>query len=264
MDTFYYKLIFSLIVGGVWITLATIIAERFGSKVGGVIGGLPSTAVVAFFFIAWTQGPQQMFDVTTVFPMTFAANAIYLVVYAILVRRGLWPGIAGGLLVWGLLETLLILSGVKSFPASLVIWLVILLLSYHILENRLHVRSHGRVAIRYSPTQVAWRGVFAGAMVAFAVVMSKVGGPIVGSIFSSFPALFTSTMIITARSAGVQFARALVTPLLISSEVNVVVFAIALRYVILGVSLPAAIAIAYGVSMVSAYLTYLFIKAKLT
>ena len=47
-DTFILKLALSFLIGGLWITVASVAAERLGSKIGGVIAGLPSTAVVAF------------------------------------------------------------------------------------------------------------------------------------------------------------------------------------------------------------------------
>ena len=35
MDGFYLKLLLSFVVGGIWITLATVVAEKLGSKIGG-------------------------------------------------------------------------------------------------------------------------------------------------------------------------------------------------------------------------------------
>ena len=55
MDTsFWLKLILGFIVGSLWVTLTTVSAERFGSKVGGLIGGLPSTVVIALLDIMFT------------------------------------------------------------------------------------------------------------------------------------------------------------------------------------------------------------------
>ncbi|MCP4683701.1 MAG: DUF3147 family protein [Desulfobacterales bacterium] len=35
----------SFVVGGLWVAGTTFIAEYFGTKIGGIIGGLPSTIV---------------------------------------------------------------------------------------------------------------------------------------------------------------------------------------------------------------------------
>ena len=42
-------------------------------------------------------------------------------------------------------------------------------------------------------------------MIAFAVIMSKVGGSILGGIFASFPAVFISTLVISATVVDVDF-----------------------------------------------------------
>ncbi len=261
---FIAKLVLSFVVGGLWITLASVAAERLGSKVGGVIGGLPSTAVVAYGFIAWTQGAQRAYDATTAFPLTFSANALYLVVFAALARRGLGAALGGALAAWLAAQALLLALPAPTVGASIAAWLAALVLAYLALERWLRVRSQGRVAVRYSLGQLLGRAAFAGGIVALAVVMTQVGGPLWGSVFASFPALYTSTLALTGRSAGVAFARSLTTSLMVSSLVNVVVFVLAFRWGVLALGLLPALALAYLVSLASAIGTYAFIKARLS
>ena len=263
VSPFCLKLLLSFVVGGGWITLATVTAERFGSKVGGVIGGLPSTIVVALSFIAWTQGAETAFLTTTALPMSFALNTLFLVAYVALVKKGLVYGILGALLVWLVLQGLLVVFRLDSFTLALVGWLVIPFISYYLVTHRFGVRPHDRVRMRYSALQLAGRAVFSGAMVALAVVVSKLGGPIWGSIFSAFPAVYISTLIITSRSVGIAFSRSLIAPLMVSSTANCVVFVTAFRHAILPLGLVAAVLVAYGFSLVSAYLTYRFVSARL-
>jgi hypothetical protein len=262
MDPFFLKLILGFIVGGTWITLTTVAAERFGSKVGGAIGGLPSTIVVSLFFIAWTQGPEQAFNSTTFMPLAFAVDVVYLIVYAILSRRGLTLGIVGALTAWFALTAVLIWARVANLELALAVWILALVLGFHLAQHRLRLRSQSRVPIRYTPLQIAWRAVFSGLVIAFAIGMSRVGGPVWGGVFSAFPANFTSTLIITSRSVSVDFSRSLVTPLLVSGLFNAVVFGLALRCLIFSFDLIPATALAYGISVISGYLTYLFIKSQ--
>jgi hypothetical protein len=264
MDPFFLKLILGFIVGGAWITLATVAAEKFGSKVGGAIGGLPSTIVVTLFFIAWSQGPQQAFNSTTFLPLAFAVDVVYLIVYAILSRRGLMLGIAGALAAWFALTAVLIWARVANLELALAVWIFALALGFYLAQNRLHLRSQSRVPIRYTPLQIAGRAMFSGLVIAFAIGMSRVGGPVWGGVFSAFPANFTSTLIITSRSVSVDFSRSLVTPLLVSGLFNAVIFGLALRCLIFSFDLIPATVLAYGISMISGYLTYLFIKSQVT
>ena len=258
--TFILKLALSFLIGGLWITVASVAAERLGSKIGGVLGGLPSTAVVAYGFIAWTQGAQQAYEATTAFPLAFAVNAFFLVAYAALAPRGLWAGIGAALMTWLAGEALVLWLNVQNIWVSVGAWIVALVVAYLALERWLGVRSHERVAVRYTVGQMLGRAAFAGGIVALAVLGSRVGGPIWGSIFAAFPALYTSTLILVSRSAGVAFSRSLTTPLMVSSLVNVTIFVLAFRFVVFRLPLGGALAAAYAVSMVSAYGTYVFIQ----
>jgi len=259
-DTFTLKLVLSFLIGGLWITVASVAAERLGSKIGGVLGGLPSTAVVAYGFIGWTQGAQQAYDATTAFPLAFAVNAFYMVAYAALSPRGLWAGIGAALLTWLAGEALVLWLEIQNVWVSIAVWIAALVVAYLALERWLGVRSHERVGVRYTAGQMLGRAGFAGGIVALAVLGSQVGGPTWGSILASFPALYTSTLILVSRSAGVAFSRSLTTPLMVSSLVNVTVFVLAFRFLVLPLPLGGALAAAYAVSMVSAYGTYGFIK----
>ncbi|MBN1224817.1 MAG: DUF3147 family protein, partial [Candidatus Aminicenantes bacterium] len=50
---FLIKLVLSFFVGGAWVAAATLIADKYGTKIGGIIIGLPSTLLVSLFFIGW-------------------------------------------------------------------------------------------------------------------------------------------------------------------------------------------------------------------
>ena len=69
MDLFWIKLILSFFIGGTYIAFTIWIAEKFGSKIGGIILGLPSTTLVSLIFIAWTQDVSAL----TALPTTTAA-----------------------------------------------------------------------------------------------------------------------------------------------------------------------------------------------
>jgi len=96
---FWLKLSLSFIVGSLWVTLTTMSAERFGSKVGGLIGGLPSTVVIALLFIGFTQSPEVAAQATTVMPLAQGLNGLFVLTFMGLARRGLWQGVVGALLI---------------------------------------------------------------------------------------------------------------------------------------------------------------------
>ncbi|MBL7086069.1 MAG: DUF3147 family protein, partial [Candidatus Cloacimonetes bacterium] len=133
---FLLKLLLSFIIGGIWITFATIIAERFGSKLGGVIAGIPSTIIISLFFIGWTQSPIIASKATTVVPIIMGIDALFVVVYSLLRNRQFYIAITGALIFWAVSSFILALVGFDSFLISLIGFVVLVVLSYYILEKR--------------------------------------------------------------------------------------------------------------------------------
>ena len=101
-------------------------------------------------------------------------------------------------------------------------------------------------------------------MIAFAVFMGKIGGPVYGGIFATFPAMFLSTLVITYRAGGAEFSRAVAKSLFVSGIINVVLYAIAVRYLYVWFGLAYGTAGALVFCGVTGYLTYLFMKARLS
>ncbi len=81
-DLLILHLVLAFTVGGAWVSFATLIAERYGSALGGLVGGLPAISIVSFLFIGLNQGPATASQATAVFPlalsftMSFLANSI--------------------------------------------------------------------------------------------------------------------------------------------------------------------------------------------
>ncbi len=243
--------------------LTTIVTDRFGSKIGGFIGGLPSTAVVSFFFIGLVQSPQIASQATTVFPLVYGFTGIFLIIYAILARRGFTIALIGSLATWFILSLLIVILDFENFTLSLIGYAIILLLSYFILEKYLRLPSAEKVKIHFTKSQIILRTLFGGSMVAFAVFVSKGGGPIFGGIFSAFPAVFISTLIISYKSRGLEFSRLMTKPLMITGMITIVVYGIAVRYLYLYIGLILGTIFSFLISMISAYFTYRFIQKKL-
>jgi len=254
-SAFWYNLALSFLVGGAWVTLVTLTADRFGSKVGGLLGGFPATILVALLFIGITQTPSAASDATSVVPVAQGLNGFFIIAYVLLIRRGLAWGLAGSLLVWLVLAGTLVAVGVRPFWASVAGWLVLLAVCYTIVSKLLNIDSTGRQVIQYTFRRVAWRAALGGGVIAFAVLMGKVGGPTVGGVFATFPAMFISTLIITHQSGGAAVSRAVAKALMLSGMINVTLYAIAVRYlyVSLGLSLGTVLALAF--SCCTVYLT---------
>jgi hypothetical protein len=263
-SAFWHKLLLSFIVGSAWVTISTITAERYGSKIGGLIGGLPSTAVVALLFIGLTQTPLVASEATTIMPFAQGLNGLFIIAYLLFVKRGLIPGLLVALLVWFSLATILLTTGLQHLGISLAGWSFLVVSCYLLAERCMKIASWGRLKVGYSSSQITFRALFGGVVIAFAVFMGKLGGPIYGGIFATFPAMFLSTLVITYRTGGTEFSRAVAKALMVSGLINVTLYAIVVRYSYPWVGLAYGTAIALVFSCGTGYLTYLFMKARVS
>ncbi len=181
----------------------------------------------------------------------------------VLIQHGLWRSLLGALLVWLIQSTLLFFLDIHSFLVSVVGWLGLLCFCYQVLEKWMKLPSQGKLSVTYPPSQLIWRALFGGAMIVLAVFMGKLGGPLPGGIFGSFPAMFLSTLVITYRSGGVDFSRSVGKSLLISGLINVPLYEIVVRYLYPAIGLIPGTIIALLFSFGTGYLTFRFMKTRL-
>ncbi|MEN6310265.1 MAG: hypothetical protein ABFD80_01860, partial [Acidobacteriota bacterium] len=205
---FISKLALSFLIGGLWIALGIALAERRGPKLGGLIIGFPSTVLFSLFFIAWTQSTQAAFQATAVIPAGHAINSVFLLVAVSLLPRGLGMALAAGLGVWFVLAAGLVALKFDDFAAGLLIYAGLLALSYGLLGRALPDGPRQGGPIRPTPALLLGRGALGGSIVALAVFLAKAGGPLIGGVFTVFPAVFTGTLLATFMSQGPAFSAA--------------------------------------------------------
>lgn len=262
-DIFIIKLSLSFLIGGTWVVTATQFADKYGTKTGGIITGLPSTALLSLFFIGWTQSPRVSVEATAIIPAIGAVNALFLLVYIILVRKNFWLALGSAFLVWGGISSVLVILDIQHFALSVGIYIAVALLSFLLIEKGIKVKSSRAVAARNTAKTLVFRGLFSGAIIALAVIMGKIGGPLLGGMFAMFPAMFTGTLLITYLSQGPLFSSAMMKVALISAS-SVVLYAILVRmtYVPLGLFLGTAVSIL--VSFTYAFFLYISLLRRIS
>lgn len=257
---FLFKLLISFIIGSLWITGSTILAEKLGPKVGGVIAGMPSTIVIGLFFIGWTQTPFIAAQSAVIVPIAQGISALYVLIYVYLVRRNFLLSILVSLCMWFVLAVGLVFFKFNNFALSLLGYALLLCISYLLMQYVLHIKSIRGQNYHFSISNVIFRAMLSGTIIVLTVTFARLGGPLVGGAFASFPAVFTSTMIISYRSQSSAFSSGVMKILMLSGTTNVTVYATAIKFLYPLFGLIGGTLSSFLISLVSTYLIFLLVK----
>lgn len=210
------------------VIIITVMAERFGTKIGGIIGTLPTNMAVAFLFIAYNNGTDFASRAVAVVPAEMGVNILFLLIFALAAYRSLFCALLVSLASWTGMSAVLVWLDLHNILLSLILYGSMMLPAFLFLEVKKKVASEARVRVHYTPQKILLRGVFAGAVIALAVLLANVGAAISG-IFSVFPAIFLSTMTIFVLEHGARFAGAMAKSMILGS-LTVVGYATAIHY----------------------------------
>jgi len=248
------SLVLSFLITAAWVTMATVVAERWGTRAGAVVTTLPSSAVVAFWFIAVEEGAGFAARAAVVVPAEMGVNVVFLGLFVVLSDRGLPTALAGAMGGWAALSTALYAYDISDLLVSWALFIILIAVVTLWLRSSHRFQQQPGRPIRYTPGELAFRGLFAGLMISLSLVGSARGGPVLGGILTVFPAIFTSTMVILYLRQGREFTGAVGTIMVVSST-NVVVYTTVVHqaYPSLGVAagtgLALAISYAWSVGM---------------
>jgi uncharacterized membrane protein (GlpM family) len=203
-----YHTIIPFALSALVVVLVTIIAEKYGTKIGGVIGTLPSTIIIAFLFIALNKGVQFAAESVAIVPAEMGINLVFLVLFTLLSLRKISVALVGSLLGWTTLTIVLFYSNITSIIVSLAVFLLCFLVTFIILDKMKKITAQNTIKVHYTPFKLLSRSFIAGTVIAIAVTFSNIGVALSG-IFSVFPAIFLSTMLISLKEHGPQFTGAM-------------------------------------------------------
>lgn len=253
---FWFYIVVSFLTGGAFVSLCTTMADRFGSTLGGIIGGFPSTAAVTLFFIGMVDSVEAASHATSIVPLIIGINGLFLVAFYCFARYGFLTGMAAALLVWFSLSMLSWKLGLQRFDVALGCYIVLLCTSFLLFEFVLNVPQYQKRRVVTSPLTMLPRAMGSGAIISLAIALSQWVGPTFGGIFSVFPAVFISTLVISSASNGVAFARSLTKPLMLSGMINVTAYAVAVRYLYPLLDIIWGTVFSILIAMMTTYATY--------
>jgi uncharacterized membrane protein (GlpM family) len=261
-DSLLLHLALAFAVGSVWVVLVTVLSEKKGSRLGGVLAGLPSTSALAFLFIGINQSPATAVQATTLFPLIISFSCAYVLLYAVFAKKGFAVGLSLALLIWLTVSGMVVLSGLKNFTLSLIGGILVSAATFYAFKRKLRLKNSPRGEKKYTTIEILWRGIGAGSLVLLAVLLSQIGGPSVGGIASAFPAVFTSTLIILYKSKGTEYSRSMTKPMVMTAILTCIPYSIAVRYCYPGLGIWLGTVASYATAAPFAVFSY-FITDKL-
>lgn len=230
------------------VILIMYIAEKYGTKTGGILGTLPSTIVVAYIFISLNKGVDFASKSAAIVPAELGINIIFLLVFVIIVHRSRILAFAASLTIWAVLSSVLLYFELENIYISLALYVLALVLTFIVLELVKKIPSTGKVVVKYTPKKILFRGFLAGLTITTAVLLSNVGATITG-IFSVFPVIMLSTMLISVYEHGSDFAAAIAKSMIIGL-VSILSYVVSVHFLYPIYGLIAGSVLAYCVSII--------------
>lgn len=196
------------ILSALVVILITVIAEKFGTKIGGILGTLPTTIIIAFIFIALNRDVDFASRSVAVVPAEIGINLWFLLVFVILAYRSLTTAFITSFAVWFLLSGILYYTNLTNIYISFILFTISMVVTFLILEKIKKIKSQGKVKVEYTVPKIVYRGVLTGIVITISVLLSNIG-EVLSGIFSVFPVILSSTMLITYREHGPDFSAAI-------------------------------------------------------
>lgn len=222
------RLVLAFVVGSIWVAVITVITERKGTA-WGILGGLPSTAAFSLLFIGLNQSAEAAVAATVVLPLVFSVSNAYLLFYALSSRKNFAFGLTFSLLMWLAASAVIVALGFNDYAVSLGVGAVISTLTFLAFTRLKLPRFEGQGKL-YGKKEILLRGTIAGVLVSVSVLLSQIGGPILGGVAAAFPAVYTSTIMILKHSKSTQFSQSMTKPLAISGIFTVIPYSIAVHF----------------------------------
>lgn len=203
---FVIKVILSFIVGGTYVSGVIWLSEKLGSRIGGAIAGLPSTILISMIFINITEGPPDAREAVSIVPLMFVATLIYAYVFIEIETKTKKQFFAIGCAIISWLLVVLLLKLVVGIPFAIIVALGISsLIIANLIFNQFDTKPPKKIQL---PKHIYIMRFFnGGTVIAGAVIVARLLGPVWGGIVGSMPAMLGCILYFLSKSQGGEFLR---------------------------------------------------------
>ena len=256
-------------MGGGFVALLTFLAEKTNSRLSGIILSFPSTVLLGFFFLAWTQSPQEVALIVPATLIPMGVTVLFPVFYVYIARLGsvfiqkrlplILFSFSISVGIWLLLALFVAEYKLSNLLYGIIGYLILTIIAYLFLRRPAtqNPQSHS-----YSLWQIIGRAVFVGVIIALVVFMGEVVSPFWGGVFAMFPAAFSSSLIVFHWYFGHTNLLAFFKQIPLGS-LSIVVYAIVVMFVFPVVGFIWGTLIALASSLITSALLSGFLSFRL-
>jgi hypothetical protein len=259
MDALFAKAALSFMVGGAWITLAMLMAERLGSKAGGILIALPSTTLVSMLFIGWLEGAEYAAQTASLEPFGLMAAGVLIFCSVALLEKYGNKAFLMAIAAWLATAIAIKAAGWGNMAAGAVLYSALALFLYYVLDRKMGVASVKVKAGKYTASALLSKACIAGGAVAATVIVAALAGPFWGGVFATLPAATLSAMYMLNREHGAAFAMATGKAVLPGS-LSMVVFVVGVSLTYPAYGIVQGTVISYAAAAAFAVLMYFLMK----
>lgn len=258
---FLSQVLLSFLIAGSWIAFSSLVAERLGTRAGGLIANLPANLLISLLFVTFVRDVDYVAQAVLAVPAGLINTTIFLLVFVMCLGWGLLMASLVSLGTWFAIALLLNHIGQVNLLLGILCYAVFVILVIITLEKVMADTAVEAVRKDYSKSQIAGRAVFSGAVVAAVVLISKFSPPYFTGIFATFPAMLFTTMFILSRSQGPLFARS-VGKVLVLTTSNLLIYALAVYFTYPQLGVAYGTIVSYLASVIWVFLLYPIVKRQ--
>ncbi len=228
-------IILPAILAGIVAILVTLAIEKFGGLIGGVLGTIPSTIIPAAAGVYYLDGKEALLSSMSIVPLGMMVNGLFLGVWIVLpkyVSKRKNPLVLTticSIFIWAIFAYLALMianytTSVDMSPFILGVLGLLFLIFISIFFNIKTLPSPKGTNKVPLPILMA-RGIAAAIAIGCALILAKLGEPLVAGLASAFPAIFLTSMIALWISQGVTVPQGAAAPMMLGGA-SVAVYAL--------------------------------------
>lgn len=198
---FQIQLLASFLIGGVFVALQTLIAERLQGTWRAVALTIPITLAMGLFFVGLVTTTTDVVEAARIVPAALSSDYIFVLVFALLCPFGLFISLVGGFAAWALVSFFILIYPPATFATSIFLYGLPAIFTCYFLVKKLPQKNQLKV-FPMNAKHIFLRSLIGGSIIVIVIFLSKTLGTTWGGLFSAFPATFASTFIIYYQLQG--------------------------------------------------------------